>query len=138
MSIIESIIIFTLIRYYCNSKREIFCKWLFVKDGSFSLQEKSDIFFDYMQLIGKEVPISSYFITFVSYIWENMMNTKRNSMFGLETNYEGKLFIKQNEYNANFLNIPPGQEENFVKFPFSFYLIALKKNNCKHTGDFKQ
>lgn len=155
MSFSETLMIFTPIRYYWESNKEILSKCLFVKDGPLSLratlakltapihrffnyaatngtpiamigQEKSGIFFDHLQLIGKEAPVNSYFIPDDNYIRENIQHTKRTSMYGWDTNYGAKLFIKQNEYHKMVLCIPTGQKGNFVNDPSSEHLIAFK------------
>ncbi|MCC7159261.1 MAG: hypothetical protein IT281_06965, partial [Ignavibacteria bacterium] len=155
MSVSETLMIFTPIRYYWEANKEILKSCLFIKDGPLSLratlaklsapirrffefakskgievaligQEKSGQFFDHLQLIGNSAPLNSFFIPNNDYIQEKIKHSNTSAMYGADTNYGAKLFIKMNSYHKMVLNIPTGQRGEFVKTPSQEHLINFK------------
>jgi hypothetical protein len=156
MSISETMMIFTPIRFYWESKRDVLRNCLFVKDGPLSLratlakvsapirrffkfakdsgfpialvgQEKSGQFYDHLELIGKSAPNHSYFIPDNDYIQKHIKHSNSKSIYGTDTNYGAKIFIKMSDYHKMVLNIPTGEKGEFVLSPDSSYLIGFKE-----------
>jgi hypothetical protein len=139
MSIHETLLLFTGIRYFWEANRQTLNKCLFVKDGPLSLraqysklvgpirnflsfaekqgsaiciigQEKSGTFFDHLELIGHEMPDGTVFIPNDAYIKKEIQHRPdRGVLYGDETNYGAKVFIKLNSYHKMILNVPTGQ-----------------------------
>lgn len=155
MGVSETLMIFTPIRYYWESKKEILKNCLFVKDGPLSLratlaklsapirrffefakskgidvamigQEKSGQFFDHLQLIGNAAPVGYCFIPDNKYIQEQIKHNNTSAIYGADTNYGAKLFVKMNEYHKMVLNIPTGQRGEYVLTPSQTNLINFK------------
>ncbi len=157
MSISETLMIFTPIRYFWETDKDILKKCLFIKDGPLSLratlakvserirpffdyakskgieialigQEKSGLFFDHLQLIGKNAPSNSVFIPNSAYIREEVQHSNSTSFYGGSTNYGAKLFIKLNDYHKMVLNIPTGKRFEFAneENPSPLNLIGFK------------
>jgi hypothetical protein len=155
MGVSETLMIFTPIRFYWENKKEILKNCLFVKDGPLSLratlaklaapirrffdyaksqgievsmlgQEKSGQFFDHLQLIGNSAPVGSCFIPDNKYIQEQIKHNNTNAVYGADTNYGAKLFVKLNDYHKMVINIPTGQRGEFVKLPSQSHLIGFK------------
>jgi len=154
MSIAETLMIFTPIRYYWENNRGILNECLFVKDGPLSLratlsklaaplrnffkyakeqgveiamigQEKSGQFFDHLQLIGNHAPNNSIFIPDNDYIREEIQYIVTDSIYGQDTNYGAKVLIKLNEYHKMVINIPTGEKGEFVTSPDINNLIRI-------------
>jgi hypothetical protein len=154
MSVAETLMIFTPIRYYWESNREVLKNCLFVKDGPLSFratlaklsapirrffkfsnsngypvtligQEKSGQFFDHLELIGKEAPQNSFFIPDNDYIQKHIKHSNSKAIYGNDTNYGAKIFIKVSDYHKMVLNIPTGQRGEFVTQPSSKHLIGF-------------
>jgi hypothetical protein len=155
MSISETLMIFTPIRYYWDNKKEILNNCLFVKDGPLALratlaklstpirrffeyakskgihvamigQEKSGAFFDHLQLIGNSAPVNSAFIPDNNYIYKEIKHSNSAGIYGWDTNYGAKLFVKINDYHKMVLNVPTGQRGEFVEAPSQEHLINFK------------
>jgi hypothetical protein len=155
MGVSETLIIFTPIRYYWEKKKEVLKNCLFVKDGPLSLratlaklsaplrrffdyaksksieiamigQEKSGQFYDHLQLIGNAAPIGSCFIPDNKYIQDQIKHSNTTSIYGSDTNYGAKLFIKMNNYHKMVINIPTGKRGEFVENPSQAHLINYK------------
>lgn len=155
MSVSETLMIFTPIRYYWETNKNILKNCLMVKDGPLSLratlaklaapirrffeyakndgleiamigQEKSGLFFDHLQLIGKAAPNGSLFIPDNDYIRKEIQHLNTTSMYGTDTNYGAKLFVKYNEYHKMVINIPTGKKGEFVTAPSVNNLIKIK------------
>jgi len=139
MSIHETLLLFTGIRYFWERKKVVLSKCLFVKDGPLSIraqysklvnpirrflsfsrdngcpvhlvgQEKSGAFADHLELIGKGAPIKSVFIPGDQYIKEQIQHRpNRGAPYGRDTNYGTKVFVKISNYHQAVLNIPTGQ-----------------------------
>ncbi len=155
MGVSETLMIFTPIRYYWETKKEVLKNCLFVKDGPLSLratlaklsapirrffkyakskgidvamigQEKSGQFYDHLQLIGNAAPSGSYFIPDNKYIQELIKHNNTSSVYGADTNYGAKLFVKMNDYHKMVINIPTGERGEFVTMPSEINLINFK------------
>ena len=155
MTVSETLMIFTPIRYYWENNREILKNCLFVKDGPLSLratlaklsapirrffefaqstgievamigQEKTGQFYDHLQLIGNAAPVGCCFIPDNNYIQEKIKHLNTTAVYGADTNYGAKLFIKTSEYHKMVINIPTGQRGEFVTDPSQQHLINFK------------
>lgn len=155
MAVSEALMIFTPIRYFWEKKKEVLHNCLFVKDGPLSLratlaklsapirrffnyakengvnvamigQEKTGQFFDHLQLIGGAAPVSAYFIPDNKYIQEHIKHNNTTAIYGADTNYGAKLFVKLNDYHNMVLNIPTGERGEFVTSPSQDHLINFK------------
>jgi len=155
MSVSETLMIFTPIRYYWENKRDLLKSCLFIKDGPLSLratlaklsapirrffefakskgvevamigQEKTGQFYDHLQLIGNAAPVGSCFIPDNKYIQEQIKHNNTTAIYGTDTNYGAKLFVKMNDYHKMVINVPTGQRGEFVTSPSQQYLINFK------------
>ena len=138
MSIHETLLLFTGVRYFWETDRRTLSNCLFVKDGPLSIraqysklvapirrflslardqrtpahiigQEKSGIFADHLQLIGESASPSTLFVPTNRYIIENIQHRPdRGAPYGKDTNYGAKAFIKISAYHQMVLNIPTG------------------------------
>lgn len=155
MSVSETLMIFTPIRYYWETNKEVLKNCLLVKDGPLSLratlaklaapirrffdyaknqgheiamigQEKSGLFFDHLQLIGQAAPPGSLFIPNNDYIRKEVQHLNSTSTYGTDTNYGAKLFVKYNDYHKMVINIPTGRKGEFVTSPSVDRLIKVK------------
>lgn len=155
MGVSETLMIFTPIRFYWEKKKEVLRNCLFIKDGPLSLratlaklsapirrffdyakskgieiamigQEKSGQFFDHLQLIGNSAPVNSCFIPDNTYIQEQIKHNNTIAVYGADTNYGAKLFVKVNDYHKMVINIPTGKRGEFVKNPSQNHLINFK------------
>jgi hypothetical protein len=136
MAVHETLLLFTGIRYFWETNKDILVRSLFVKDGPLTIraqysklvnpirrffefarqsgydvcmigQEKSGRFFDHLQLISKEAPINSIFIPDDSYIKEEIQQRPDTGQpYGFDTNYGAKVFIKLTNYHNMIINIP--------------------------------
>lgn len=154
MGVSETLMIFTPIRYFWETKKEILKNCLFVKDGPLSLratlaklsapirrffdyakskgynvaligQEKTGQFYDHLQLIGNAAPVNSYFIPDNNYIQEQIKHNNTSAIYGSDTNYGAKLFVKMNDYHKMIINIPTGKRGEFVESPSKDKLICF-------------
>jgi len=154
MSVSETLMIFSPIKYYWENNQDVLKNCLMVKDGPLSLratlaklsapirrffkyakdhgyeiamigQEKSGFFFEHLQLIGKNAPSKSIFIPDNSYIRNEIQHSNLMGVYGSDTNYGAKVFIKLNDYHKMIINIPTGERGEFVESPSISYLIGL-------------
>lgn len=154
MSISETLMIFTPIRYFWEKNKEVLKDCLFIKDGPLSLratlaklsapirrffkhakengyeismigQEKSGLFFDHLQLIGKSAPSNSIFIPDNDYIRKEIQHSNSTSTYGVDTNYGAKVFLKINDYHQMVLNVPTGERGEYVQSPSMDKLIGI-------------
>lgn len=144
MTVHETLLLFTGIRYFWEKNREILSRCLFVKDGPLSIraqysklvipirnflqfsrdrscpvhilgQEKTGAFADHLQLIAGSAPTNSLFIPGDRYIKEEIQHRPDRGMpYGRDTNYGVKVFIKLDHYHQSVLNMATGR---FVKDP---------------------
>ncbi|MCK9555033.1 hypothetical protein M0R36_04350 [bacterium] len=155
MSVSETLMILTPIRHFWETNKEVLNNCLMVKDGPLSLratlsklaapirrffkhakengvyvamigQEKSGMFFDHLQLIGKHAPVGSIFIPNNDYIRGEIQHSNSVGLYGQDTNYGAKLFIKYNDYHKMVINIPTGERGEFVQSPSLSHLIGLE------------
>lgn len=138
MSIHETLLLFTGIRYFWEHKREALRKSLFIKDGPLSIraqysklvqpirrflamargagiqvcilgQEKTGAFADHLNLIGLHAPIGSVFLPGHQYIRERIQHRPvAGALYGKDTNYGAKVFVRLTERHKMVLNIPTG------------------------------
>jgi hypothetical protein len=154
MSIHETLLLFTGVRYFWEKNKEVLKNCLFVKDGPLSIraqysklvepirrflafskdqgypvhiigQEKTGAFADHLQLIGNNAPIQSLFIPGDKYIKEQIQHRpNRGAPYGKDTNYGAKVFVRISHYHQTVLNIPTGQ---YIKNPTLSDLIGAEK-----------
>jgi hypothetical protein len=152
MGIHETLLLFTAIRHFWQTKPEILSKSLFIKDGPLSIRaqysklvapirrflqhayvqnvtinlignEKTGSFVEHFDLIGPSAPSNSFFIPGNNYIREKIQQQPdRGAPYGKDTNYGAKLFIKIDEYTKLVLNVPTGR---FIENPIKNDLIGL-------------
>jgi hypothetical protein len=154
MAVSETLMIFTPIRYYWENNRKVLKDCLLTKDGPLALratlaklsapirrffkfakdagfeiamigQEKSGTFFDHLQLIGKNAPPKSAFIPDNSYIRSEIQHSNLSGIYGADTNYGAKIFVKYSDYHKSVLNVPTGERGEFVENPSISNLIAF-------------
>jgi hypothetical protein len=139
MMIHETLLLFTGVRHFWESKRELLGDCLFLKDGPLAIraqysklvapirrfletargqgvevclvgQEKSGAFFDHLSLIGPSAPSPSLFVPGHKYIREEVQNRPvAGAPYGKDTNYGAKVFAKLNDRHQAVLNIPTGE-----------------------------
>lgn len=145
MAVHETLLLFTAIRYFWQERRESLAKCLFVKDGPLSIraqysklvnpirrflshardrgypvhligQEKTGMFHDHLQMIGKDAPAGCLFIPDGRYISKEVYHRPDpKTPYGRDTNYGVKVFVKLDSYHQMILNIPTG---NNVESPY--------------------
>jgi len=136
MSVHETLLIFTAIRYFWQERREALARCLFVKDGPLYLraqysklvnpirkflahakesghpvhligQEKTGKFHEHLQMIGRDAPVGYLFIPDAHYISREINHSPDSKTpYGKDTNYGVKVFVKLNDYHQMVLNIP--------------------------------
>jgi len=154
MTVHETLLLFTGIKYFWEKNRKILSNCLFVKDGPLSIraqysklvipiraflefskragspvhilgQEKTGAFADHLQLIGASAPVSSIFVPGDKYIKEQVQHRPDRGMpYGRDTNYGAKAFLKLDDYHQSVLNIPTGE---YVKNPHLPDLIGANR-----------
>ena len=154
MSIHETLLLFTGVRYFWERKKEVLSNCLFVKDGPLSIraqysklvnpirrflafsrhqgypvhligQEKTGAFADHLQLIGNNAPLQSLFIPGNQYIKEQIQHRpNRGAPYGKDTNYGAKVFVRISHYHQMVLNIPTGE---YVEDPTFSNLIGAER-----------
>lgn len=154
MSIHETLLLFTGIRYYWENKRDVLNTCLFIKDGPLSIraqysklvnpirrflmfaqrqkidvnilsQEKTGYFVDHLALIGKNAPEGSFFIPSNEYIKAHIQHrSSTGAAYGRDTNYGVKMFVKMNGFCQMVLNVPTGR---FMENPVLGDLIGIER-----------
>lgn len=154
MSIHETLLLFTGVRYFWERKKEVLKNCLFVKDGPLSIraqysklvapirrflvfsrdqgypvhligQEKTGAFADHLHLIGNNSPLQSLFIPGNQYIKEQIQHRpNRGAAYGKDTNYGAKVFVKISNYHQMVLNIPTGE---YVEDPTLSNLLGAER-----------
>lgn len=154
MSIHETLLLFTGIRYFWEHNRNVLGNCLFVKDGPLSLraqysklvnpirrflesaqksgvticvvgQEKTGAFAEHLELIGESAPPGSFFLPGHTYIREEIQHRPVAGMpYGRDTNYGSKVFVRLNERHRMVLNVPTG---GYVQDPQAADLIGLER-----------
>lgn len=154
MGVHETLLLFTGIRHYWETNRELLNNCLFVKDGPLSIraqysklvapirrffqfalsknvevhvvgQEKSGAFFDHFELISMNCPSNSIFLPSNQYVRERIQQRSvRGAPYGKDTNYGAKVFLKLDEYTKMVLMIPT---KGFVPDPALSDLIGAPR-----------
>lgn len=136
MNIHETLLLFTGIRHYWETNREILKRCLFVKDGPLQIraqysklvnpirrflihafqqgiliciigQEKTGTFVEHLELMGRDAPSGHLFIPDHTYICKEIQHRPANGApYGLDTNYGAKVFLALNERYHFVLNVP--------------------------------
>lgn len=156
MAVSETLMILTPIRYFWENNKEVLKNCLMIKDGPLSLratlaklaaptrrffkfakesgievvligQEKTGAFFEHLQLIGDNAPNGSIFIPDNNYIRNEIQHSNSTSIYGSDTNYGAKVFIKYNDYHKMVINVPTGERGEFVEDPDVSNLIGINK-----------
>lgn len=154
MAASETLMIFTPVRYFWENNREVLRNCLLAKDGPLSLratlaklsapirrffkyakesgyeiamigQEKTGAFFEHLQLIGANAPSNSIFIPDNTYIRNEIQHSNLIGVYGTDTNYGAKVFVKYNDYHKMVINVPTGEKGEFVENPSVSNLIAI-------------
>ena len=155
MAVSETLMIFTPIRYYWDNNKEVLRNCLLAKDGPLALratlaklsapirrffkyarengfeiamigQEKSGAFFEHLQLIGANAPSRSVFIPDNSYIRNEIQHSNLAGIYGADTNYGAKVFVKYDDYHKMVINVPTGERGEYVESPSILGLIAIE------------
>lgn len=156
MSVSETLMILTPIRYFWDNNKEVLKNILMIKDGPLSLratlaklsapirrffkhaketgievvlmgQEKSGAFYEHLQLIGNCAPAGTIFIPDNNYIRSEIQHTTANSIYGSDTNYGAKVFVKYSDYHKMIITVPTGEQGEFVESPSLSHLIGIKR-----------
>ena len=156
MTVSETLMIFTPIRYFWETNREVLKNCFLIKDGPLALratlaklsapirrffrfakesgvevamigQEKSGAFAEHLQLIGKTGPSRSIFVPNNAYIRNEIQHSNLTGVYGWDTNYGAKVFIKYDDYHKMVVNIPTGQRGEFVERPSISHLIGIDR-----------
>lgn len=154
----ETLLLFTGIRYFWQTDRRILTRCLFMKDGPLQLraqysklvspirnflncaynsgfavtivgQEKSGLFVDHLDLIGKEAGHSQFFVPDHRYICEKIQcRPSAGAPYGKDTNYGAKVFVVLDERCKLVLNIPVSVAmAKFIMVPKASPLINLDR-----------
>lgn len=138
MAVQETLLVFTGIRYFWDNSKETLATALFIKDGPLSIraqysklvnpirrflkfaqncgvdicligQEKSGAFWEHLELIGDYAPSSSFFVPDHKYIRSEIQHRPEDgAIYGKDTNYGAKVFVKLDDRHKFILNIPNG------------------------------
>jgi hypothetical protein len=142
MTVQETLLAFTGIRYFWENSKETLKKTLFVKDGPLSIraqysklvnpirrflkhasdqgtqvcligQEKSGAFWDHFELIGDYAPSGSFFVPDHKYIRTEIQHRSDDgAVYGKDTNYGAKVFVKLDDRHKFVLSIPNGNHQD--------------------------
>ncbi|GLI54477.1 hypothetical protein [Thermodesulfovibrio yellowstonii] len=153
MNIHETLLLFTGIRYFWETRRDILSNCLFVKDGPLSIraqysklvapirrflsytrdngtivhvigQEKSGNFFEHLELIERSAPVNCLFVPDNQYIKEEIHSRPNTGApYGKDTNYGAKVFVKLDNLHKMVLNIPTGE---FIENPTISDLLGVE------------
>lgn len=136
MSIHETLLLFTGIKHFWETDREILKRCLFIKDGPLQIraqysklvnpirrflvnaynrgvpicimgQEKTGYFVDHFALIGRDAPADHFFLPDHKYICEQIQHRPASGApYGRDTNYGAKIFLALGDRYKFVLNIP--------------------------------
>ena len=139
MSIFETLMLFTCIRFFWENQKKALKRSFFVKDGPLSIraqysklvepirqflelaknenypvylmgQEKDGRFAEHLKMIERDAPDKSVFIPDDKYIKEEVQQRPLGGqLYGFDTNYGNKVFVKINDHHSMMLNIPTGK-----------------------------
>lgn len=154
MTLHETLLLFTGVRYFWERHRELLSECLFVKDGPLSIraqysklvnpirsflahardsgypvhiigQEKTGYFADHLEVIKDEMPVNTLFIPSGAYIRKEIQQRPEHSTpYGKDTNYGAKVFVKLGRSHSMVLNIPTGE---FKESPVLSDLIGAER-----------
>jgi hypothetical protein len=136
MNIHETLLLFTGIRHFWQTNRDVLKRCLFVKDGPLQIraqysklvnpirrflihakrkdvpiciigQEKAGYFVDHFDLIGRDAPGKHLFVPNHKYICEQIQHRPASGApYGRDTNYGAKVFVALDEHYHFMLTIP--------------------------------
>jgi hypothetical protein len=136
MIIHETLLLFTGIRHFWETAKDVLSRCLFIKDGPLQIraqysklvnpirnfllhandqgypvsligQEKTGTFVDHLNLIGRNAPAGKLFVPDHTYICEQIQHRPPNGApYGRDTNYGAKVFVIPNERCRLVLNVP--------------------------------
>jgi len=136
MNIHETLLLFTGIRYFWESNKELLKRCLFIKDGPLQIraqysklvnpirrfllssynegvpivilgQEKTGNFTDHLSLIGRDASPNHFFIPDHTYICEQIQHRPASGApYGKDTNYGAKVFLLYGDRYKFVFNIP--------------------------------
>lgn len=154
MTIHETLLLFTGVRFFWERNKKLLSECLFVKDGPLSIraqysklvapirrfldfakkngvevhivgQEKSGAFFDHLQMIRQYLPNMSYFLPDDKYIRSEVQGRPdKGQAYGKDTNWGAKLFLRLTDYDSVVLNVPTG---SFNQNPLYTDLIGIDR-----------
>lgn len=156
MTVAETLMIFSPIRHFWETNKGVLTNCLMIKDGPLSLratlsklaepirnffkyaksqgvevalmgQEKTGAFAEHLQVIGERAPAGSIFIPDNNYIRSEIQHLNTTGIYGQDTNYGAKVFVKLNDHHKMVINVPTGEKGEFVLNPSIDHLIAIKK-----------
>lgn len=146
MTIHETLLLFTGIKYYWEHDKEVLSNCLFVKDGPLSIraqysklvnpirrflrtakkagipvhllgQEKTGTFVDHLQLIAEKALPNSIFVPENRYILEEIQHRPlKGAPYGRDTNYGAKVFARIGDRHRIVINIPTGEYKENPQF----------------------
>jgi hypothetical protein len=138
MAIHEALLLFTAVRIYWESQRDVLRRAVFIKDGPLTFfsqfaklvnpvrdfladaraqgypvalvgQEKSGRFHDHLQVIGRAAPEMSFFLPGDAYIKTQVQHRPLGGKaYGEDTNYGAKLFVRLHRDDLLTLNVATG------------------------------
>ena len=138
MSIHETLLLFTAIRYFWEKSKDTLKEALFIKDGPLSIraqysklvnpirrffrfahdsgvdvclvgQEKSGKFWEHLDLIGNHAQPGTFFVPTDKYIKAEVQHRPTDGVpYGSYTNYGAKVFVKLDDRHQFVLNVPNG------------------------------
>ncbi len=136
MNIHETLLLFTGIRHFWQTSKDVLKRCLFIKDGPLQIraqysklvqpirnfleyantegypicmigQEKTGGFVDHLNLVGRHAPAKHYFIPDHNYICEQIQHRpSTGAPYGKDTNYGAKVFIIPHERCRLVISIP--------------------------------
>lgn len=154
----ETLLLFTGIRYFWQTDKRVLTRCLFMKDGPLQLrahyskmvnpirdflsyacqqgypvtivgQEKSGLFVDHLDLIGRESQSRQFFVPDHHYICEKIQcRPPGGAPYGKDTNYGAKVFVVLDERCKLVLNIPVSAAmAQFIMAPQVSCLVNLDR-----------
>jgi hypothetical protein len=153
MNVHEMLLLFTGVRFFWESNRQLLTNCLFIKDGPLSLrasyqkivqpirrfitfanslgypvcivgQEKTGNFADHLEVIGRTAPNDSLFVLDENYIKGQILHgPAREDQYGKYTHYGAKVFLKLGDHQM-VLTIPTGP---FISHPNLNDLIGVDR-----------
>lgn len=136
MNIHETLLLFTGIRYFWETNKELLKRCLFIKDGPLQIraqysklvnpirrfllkasnegypiamigQEKTGFFTDHLDLIGRNAPANHFFLPDHKYVCEQIQHRPADGApYGRDTNYGAKVFLAYGDRHKFVFTIP--------------------------------